>query len=293
MRISQFKQWFLIFSVLVIVVSWGVSIQNGFHFSVDFTGGSVLQVSSQKFVELSLEDLKTEVKQLWNIDSVSRVDTNTLVLKGETMKQGQKDLVVSLLQVKDEQLEVDSFESVGPSIGSELVKKMALALAVVAVVIVFYVWQRFSQARYGVFAVLAMLHDTVIMIGVYGVLSKVFGIEYDLLFVTALLTTMSFSVHDTIVVYDRIREKLKVHPRASYVDIVDAAVIETVGRSLNNSITVIIMLVTLVLLGGESIKWFACALLIGAVTGTYSSTFTAVPLLLLWDEYQRKRAAKR
>jgi preprotein translocase subunit SecF len=113
-------------------------------------------------------------------------------------------------------------------------------------------------------------------------------VEIDVLFVTAMLTTLSFSVHDTIVVFDRIREQKKKHSRYSYETIVDAAVIETMGRSLNNSLTIIMMLLCLALLGGDTIRWFSVALLIGSVTGTYSSTFTAAPLLLLWDDLARR-----
>jgi preprotein translocase subunit SecF len=109
-------------------------------------------------------------------------------------------------------------------------------------------------------------------------------VEVDVLFVTALLTTLSFSVHDTIVVFDRIREVKRLHPRLGMAEAIDIAILQTVSRSLNNSLTIIIMLVALVVLGGESIRWFAVALLIGAITGTYSSTFTAAPLLLVWDD---------
>ena len=115
------------------------------------------------------------------------------------------------------------------------------------------------------------------------------GVEVDVLFVTALLTTLSFSIHDTIVVYDRIRELRKKHPRYDLEEVANVAVLETLGRSINNSVTIIVMLLALVVLGGETIHWFAVALLVGAITGTYSSTFTAVPILLVWEEKSKKK----
>jgi preprotein translocase subunit SecF len=118
-------------------------------------------------------------------------------------------------------------------------------------------------------------------------------IEVDTLFVTAVLTTLSFSVHDTIVVYDRIRESKKKHPNATYYDLVNAAVTETLSRSINNSMTIIFMLLALWLLGGESVKWFVFALLVGTVAGTYSSTFTAAPLLLVWNTIASKRVKQK
>ena len=129
-----------------------------------------------------------------------------------------------------------------------------------------------------------MLHDSLILIGAFSLLGHFFDVEVDVLFVTALLTTLSFSIHDTIVVYDRIRELKRKHPRSGLEEIANAAVLETLSRSINNSMTIIIMLLSLVVLGGDTIRWFSVALLIGAITGTYSSTFTAVPLLLEVDQ---------
>jgi preprotein translocase subunit SecF len=146
---------------------------------------------------------------------------------------------------------------------------------------------------FGVSAVLAMLHDSLVLVGVFSFLGWWKGVEVDVLFVTALLTTLSFSVHDTIVVFDRIREMTRLHPSATLRDIADAAVLQTLGRSLNNSLTIIIMLVCLVWFGGSTIRVFGLALLIGAVTGTYSSTFTAVPLVVIWEEWRQQWQQRR
>jgi preprotein translocase subunit SecF len=127
------------------------------------------------------------------------------------------------------------------------------------------------------------------MLGAFSFLGAFFNVEVDALFVTALLTVLSFSVHDTIVVYDRIRESLRLHPKLSFTDTINKAVTETLGRSVNNSLTIIFMLLSLYLLGGVTIRWFIFALLIGTISGTYSSTFTAAPLLVLWEEIKSKK----
>ena len=152
-----------------------------------------------------------------------------------------------------------------------------------------YVAYRFKDLKYGISAVFAMLHDSLVLCGVYSLLGHFYGVQIDTLFVTALLTILSFSVHDTIVVYDRIRELRKKSISLSYEDVVNVAVTETMSRSINNSLSIIFMLFVLWLLGGESMRWFSLALLIGTVTGTYSSTFTAAPLLVLWDETIEKK----
>lgn len=178
------------------------------------------------------------------------------------------------------------FETVGPSIGPELVKKTVYALSISALLILLWVTFQFKSLKFGVSAILAMLHDTLILVGGFSVLGHFFGAEVDFLFVTAVLTILSFSVHDTIVVFDRIREKQK-KEGGELTDIVNSAITETMNRSLNNSFTIIFMLLSLVLLGGDTIKWFAIALLIGTISGTYSSPFVAVPLLVIWDNFQR------
>lgn len=183
------------------------------------------------------------------------------------------------------------FETVGPSIGPELIKKTFYALAISATLILFWVAIQFKNIKFGVSAILAMIHDSLILLGSFSLLGHFANVEIDFLFVTAVLTILSFSVHDTIVVYDRIREKQrKYDPQlgGDVTKIADSAITETMVRSLNNSFTIIFMLLALILMGGESIRWFAVALLIGTISGTYSSPFVAVPILVTWEELQKK-----
>ena len=141
-----------------------------------------------------------------------------------------------------------------------------------------------SSWRFGVVAVVALLHDVILLVGVFSILGHFLNIEIDILFMTALLTVIGFSVHDTIVVFDRIRENLPKHLSKSFTSVADISIVQTLGRSLNTSLTVVFVLFALLLFGGESIRWFVVALLVGIISGTYSSIFNATALLVVWEE---------
>ncbi|MEX0587254.1 MAG: protein translocase subunit SecF, partial [Patescibacteria group bacterium] len=179
------------------------------------------------------------------------------------------------------------FETLGPRLGEELLRKALLAVVLATLAILLYVAYRFKNLAFGATAILAMLHDTLILFGVFSLLGRFAGVEVGTLFVTAVLTTLSFSVHDTIVVFDRIREIRRIS-RLGLEEAVDQAVGETLVRSLNNSLTIVFMLLALFFLGGETLKWFVLALLVGTVSGTYSSTFNAAPLLVVWHKLSIK-----
>ncbi len=176
----------------------------------------------------------------------------------------------------------------GPSIGPELIKKTLYAVMLGSAFILLLLAKQFREIKYGVCAILAMLHDSFVLLGSFSWLGHFFGAEVDFLFVTALLTTLSFSVHDTIVVYDRIREITR-KEGGDFEGIANRALTETMVRSLNNSFTIVFMLVAMILLGGATIRWFATALLIGTISGTYSSPFVAVPLVVVYHRWKEKR----
>jgi preprotein translocase subunit SecF len=222
------------------------------------------------------------------LSSLQKTAGNVYLFKISNLEPDRKAIVEPFLEKNlDNQLEELRYENVGPSIGPDLIKKTFYAMIISAVLILFWVAIQFKSFKFGVSAVLAMFHDSLVLIGSFALLGHFFGAEVDFLFVTAALTILSFSVHDTIVVYDRIRESQKKVGGSLY-DLANKAVTETMVRSLNNSFTIIFMLAALLLLGGETIKWFAAALLIGTVSGTYSSPFVAVPLLVTWDELRKK-----
>ena len=294
MNLMKFKKLYFLISALVIVPGIISLFIWGLKPAIDFTGGSLLELkfnNNEQFDSYQEEDLKVVVAEFYELSSLQASGEQQLILKGKEISNEAKDKLVEKLSLNYGSAEVLRFESVGPTLGAELLSKTLVAVFLVAAVITLYVWKQFDELKYGVSAVLAMFHDSLVLLGAFSLLGHFMGVEVDVLFVTALLTTLSFSIHDTIVVYDRIRELRKKHSRYSLEEVANAAVLETLSRSINNSVTIIVMLLALVLLGGDTIHWFSVALLIGAVTGTYSSTFTAVPLLLVWEEQAKKKNA--
>jgi preprotein translocase subunit SecF len=190
-----------------------------------------------------------------------------------------------------------SFDSVGPTVSKDIAQNAILSLILVSICIVLYVAYAFrntpkpvSPWSFGFMAIAALLHDALFVIGAFSILGHFFNVEVDALFVTAVLTVIGFSVHDTIVVFDRIRENLR-REKGSFETIVNDSIQETLARSINTSLTVILTLLALLLFGGQSIRMFVLALLIGIASGTYSSIFNASPLLVTWNNFRVKRAA--
>ncbi|MGH2489019.1 MAG: protein translocase subunit SecF [Candidatus Limnocylindria bacterium] len=188
--------------------------------------------------------------------------------------------------------ETRSLDTVGPIIGTELIRSSIIIIAVGELFILLYLWYRFGF-RFGTAAIAALVHDVIVVVGAFAILGYFFGIEFDALFVTAILTVVGFSVHDTIVVFDRIRENRLRHAGEPFGAIVNHSILQTVGRSINTSLTVIVTLSALLLLGPVTIQTFTLALLIGIVSGTYSSIFNASQILVEWDERAARRKARR
>ena len=213
----------------------------------------------------------------------------SITLQTKNISQETAQKTIDSLKKINPTIKITSFETIGAALGKETIKKTLYALAISSIMLLLYISFAFKQLKYGVCAVIAMLHDSLILLGSFSLLGHFFGVEIDLLFVTAVLTILSFSTHDTIVVYDRIRELSHKNKGVDYVSLINQAVTETMVRSLNNSLTIIFMLIALFLIGGETTKFFSLALLIGTITGTYSSTFTAAPLLVVWDRIFTKK----
>ncbi len=284
MRIMRWKWAYIGLSVLVLFFSVLGLALHGLRLSVDFKGGSLLEFRFPVETDVPGKDaFQSELGESWHLATAQQSDEQSVIIKGDTLEQTQQVEVFARLNQAYPGIELLRAESVGAIISRELLIKTVTALFLVTAFIMLYIWRQFSELRFGVSAVLAMLHDSLVLLGAFSWLGYFANVEVDVLFVTALLTTLSFSVHDTIVVFDRIRELRNKNRTVVFETVVEGAVLETLSRSINNSITIIVMLTALSLLGGETIRWFAVALLIGAVTGTYSSTFTAVPLLLLWQ----------
>lgn len=276
------KYWWLYFllSLAVIIPGSYSLIVHGLKPSIDFTGGTTivwdLPTTESALRESALAN-NIEILELSQNQNVWTISTGPLDKPSYSAFKASFEGVQEL-----------TYDSVGPSLGGELIKKTVTAILLASTLILLYVAYRFQNIKFGVSAILAMLHDSLVLLGIFSLLGFYLNIKVDTLFVTALLTILSFSVHDTIVVYDRIRELKKKYGYLDFQEIVNRAVVETMGRSINNSLTIIFMLLSMYLLGGESTKWFIFALLVGTISGTYSSTFTAAPLLIVWDKLSKR-----
>lgn len=296
----KYRSFYFLLSACVILPGLISLFRFGLKPAIDFTGGSLIEIKTSS--PLNSTQVSQSLPFGVELASLQPTDNQSLIIRTSPMSKDQNETFLTQLASVSAQattsaftitspppLDTIRFETVGPTLGAELLKKTLVAVALASIVITLYVASSFSEISYGLTAILAMFHDTLVILGIFSLLGHYFGVEVDTLFVTALLTILSFSVHDTIVVYDRIRESRKRLPHLPFVQLVNKAVTETLTRSINNSMTIIFMLLALYLLGGESTKWFVFALLIGTISGTYSSTFTAAPLLTVWMQIAHRR----
>ncbi|HUW24398.1 MAG TPA: protein translocase subunit SecF [Patescibacteria group bacterium] len=296
MNFMKFKWLYFFISALVILPGLFSLFRWGLKPSIDFTGGSILELQFQKKIDEGTykEITKAVSEQEEEISSVQLSGENRLLLRAKPMEREKAiSLIAAVAEVAAEKPAELRFETVGPILGKELIRKTVVAIVLAASFILLYVWRQFKDPMFGVSAILAMFHDSLVLLGTFSLLGHFAGVEADTLFVTAVLTVLSFSVHDTVVVYDRIRESQKKFPAVPFESLVNKAITETLSRSINNSMTIIFMLIALYLLGGSTIKWFTLALLIGTISGTYSSTFTAAPLLVVWQDLKALKVNRR
>jgi len=291
--IKFMKYYWLYFVISGLVIIPGIYslAKYGLKLSIDFTGGTLLEFQlDQNPNQFSQDNLAQSLQEL-NIETNSiKHENNTFTVKSKSFDQATNTaLQQKVASAAGTTLTEKRFETLGPTFGAETLRRALTALLLAASVILLFVWHQFKDKKYGICAVLAMLHDTLVILGIFSLLGHFRGVEVDTLFMTALLTILSFSVHDTIVVYDSIRESKRKLSGIPFETLINKAINETLTRSLNNSMTIIFMLLALYLLGGETTKWFVFALLVGTVSGTYSSTFTAAPLLVLWDKMAKRR----
>lgn len=288
-RFSRYMIVYALISALAIVPGLVFLFLYGLKPSIDFSGGTLVELRVAKTI--TSDRLKQE-SAAHNIvfSGIQRTGTGTYILRSKPV--ADKDLNGFMAGLNKEATGTATIireETVGPILGEELLRKAVIAATLAVTAILLYVAYAFRNMRYGVAAIIALVHDLVVVVGSFAIFGHFLGVEVDTLFVTAILTTMSFSVHDTIVVFDRIREYQKRNSALTFEEISDRALTETMGRSIANSVTIILMLFALVLLGGENVKWFAMALLIGTVSGTYSSPFVATPALLLITRFSERR----
>jgi len=303
MNIIKNKWIFLSFSILLTVVSIYGLIAFGLQRGIDFTGGTLWQVqfatapTRDAVVSfLSKQGVSDAVVTEQDLPAGRQEGAGAFIIKTKELTEAQHQQY--LAKVKEEFGSVTelSFESIGATIGTELTHKALWAFGINLIAISLYIAYAFrkvshpvSSWKYALITLITLFHDAIIPVGLFTFLGHFGGIEIDVNFIVAVLVVIGFSVHDTIVVFDRIRENLRIGKTGeSFAELVNRSINETFARSVNTSLTLIIVLVVLYMLGAATLKWFILAILVGTVTGTYSSIFVASPLLVLWRGKERR-----
>ena len=262
----------------------------GLNPGIDFTGGSTLTLQFPQPADQ--EDIRLDLVRLGETSAtVQELGDNLFFVRTKELTDERKELIVDSLTVRfapDDGIELLSFDLVSPVVAGETVRNALYAVLLAAVGIFFYVWWAFrnvpSPLRYGAAAIVALLHDAIIVVGIFAILGKVADMEVNTMFLIGLLTVIGYSVTDTIVVFDRLRENVLLFPNRRFTDNVNVSISETIGRSLNTSLTLLFTLMALMLFGGETLRSFLLVLLIGVVAGTYSSIAIATQMLVSWEE---------
>lgn len=299
-NIIKHKKYYFIFSFLLIIPGVISLILYGLNLSIDFTGGSRIALQFPVTVnQREVEDTRGIFSREGIEVATIQRSTNTIFLRTEEISEKENTKVLRELTKKYKSVREEEFITIGPTIGRETAIKALQAVVTSSILIIIYIAWSFrkvpkptSSWRFGVGAVVALVHDVLVLLGIFSLLGHFYGVEIDSLFITAVLTVIGFSVHDTIVVFDRIRENLLREAGQPFEKIVNDSILQTLNRSLNTSFTALLVLLAMLLFGGESTRWFILALFIGIASGTYSSIFNAAPLLVVWDEIDRKRSKR-
>jgi preprotein translocase subunit SecF len=300
MFVTKYRKIFYTISGVLVLGSIIAMFVFGFNLGIDFKGGSILEVdypAGRPRVEVVNESLAP----LSLNQSVRPTGDKGYLIRMKSLSEPERVSVINALTHNGTiKIEEKRFDSIGPLLGSEAAKKSLVSIALVIIAIVLFIAFAFrhvskpiSSWKYGMIAIIALVHDVIIPTGVFVVLGHYFGYEIDTLFVTALLVILGFSVHDTIVVFDRVRENLKIGKKQSFETTVGESISQTFTRSINTSLTVILCLVVLYVAGAEATRQFTLALLIGIVAGTYSSIFLGSPLLVTLEKLQTAKVSKK
>jgi len=289
MNIIDKRNWYFLASVLMMLPGLiGLAVW-GLPLAIDFTGGSKLELRLPAASALTVEAVQALLAENGLENAIAQLaENNTVIVRSKAMEDATKGKLVAAIEARfGGKSELLAFESVGPVVGAEVTWRAVQAVGVAALGILAYITYAFRgidhAARYGVCAIIAMLHDVAVVVGVTALLGHWLGWEVDALFLTALLTVIGFSVHDTIVVFDRIRENLLLHRRATYEAVVNHSMVQTLHRSINTSLTALLALLALALFGGSTTFRFVVTLMVGILSGTFSSIFNAAPILVVWE----------
>jgi preprotein translocase subunit SecF len=310
MNIIKNRYLYFLISLLVIIpgivfmtMNWVGTKQGPLLLGIDFRGGSLLEVKFEG-PRPALEDVAALYKDFSTAEQpiidpiIQPLGEDSFSIRSKTMTDETKGKIVAEMESRfGSKVTVLNFTSVSPSIGAEVTRAAGFAILFAAAAILIYIWWAFRSVehayRYGAAAIIAMLHDVLVVLGVEAILGYFLGWEADALFLTALLTVIGFSVHDTIVVFDRVRENSNIYRRVGYETMVNHSIVQTLDRSINTQLTVMLTLFALVLFGGDSIRHFVIILLVGIFSGTYSSIFNASPILVVWENREWNKWFKR
>lgn len=291
MFILKYKSIFIGLAVVLILSSFGLMSTYGIREGIDFTGGTVIETRYVAEAPESIDVAKLEAQEIRSFKTGTSTYKFISTLSYEEMRPFVSEAVAQGKYIYEE----TQVNTVGPTLGQEMTRKAFIAIGFVVLAILAFIAFSFREVsrpvsswKYGVIAMVTLLHDIIIPTGVYVLLSHFYGAEVDTLFVIALLTILGISIADKIVVFDRIRENLKAGANKNFDDVVGLSLRQTFTRSINTSVTVILALVALYLYGPQATKFFALTLTVGMVVGTYSSIFVASPLLTVWNNITRK-----
>ncbi len=288
MFIVKYKSLFIGIAVLMVIGSALLVNTFGIKKGIDFTGGTVVEIN---YATSSVQKVDTETLKEKEVKAFSTGATSYKFISAKSFEETDAILKGSL-DSKKYPFSVTQVSTVGPTMGKEMTKKAIIAIVIVIIAILGFIAFAFREVslpvqswKYGVVAMVTIIHDIVIPVGVYAYLSHYYGAEVDTLFVVALLTIMAVTISDKIVVFDRIRENLKLHGhKRLFEEIVGESVAQTFTRSINTSLTTVLSLIALYYFGPETTKFFSLTLMVGIVVGTYSSIFVASPLLTIWNK---------
>jgi len=288
-------KYFLSLSGLLVAISAVLFFAPGPILSIDFTGGTMMEITvpegkTKEDIRAVTESFQSE-SALGNV-AISLTKGGSALLRMRDLTNEEHVALLKHFQANLGELTEQQFTTIGPTVGASLKRRSIWALSIAAIAIVLYIAfvfrrvpRRLSPWRFGIIAVATLLHDVIITVGIFVIISHVTSFEFDTLFVTALLAILGYSVNDTIVIFDRIRDNLGLQGRGEeFAVIADRSLKQSLNRSINTSVSTLIMLFALFFLGSESIRWFVLTLIIGAIIGTYSSLFLATPLLVYWKK---------
>jgi preprotein translocase subunit SecF len=306
MNIIKYRYVYFAISLLVIIPGLLGLIFWKFPLGIDFTGGSLLEVQFASGKVPAISDI-SQVYSEFSTSAMPLADpvvqplgTDSLSIRSREMNDATKAKIVAALKDRfgsGKDVLILNFTQVSAAVGQEVARAASIAVVMAAVAILIYIWIAFRKVshpfRFGTAAIIAMIHDVFVVVGVEALIGHFLGWQVDSLFLTALLTVIGFSVHDTIVVFDRIRENSNIYRRVGFETVVNHSVVQTLDRSINTQLTVMITLLALALFGGASIRHFVIILLVGVFSGTYSSIFNASPILVVWENKEWRNWFRR